>query len=227
MKNQKRDASSRHSHRPHSRSSGGSNVAASLAGKQPFAVDFGTYHHSTPEQSNDIRERAEKAFSKVLRALYPSGAPLRILDAGCGLGFLTYVAAKCFPKARVTGVDVFRHSSISGISLENAADNMRILGIDSRTLFLKHDLTEPLESDRRYDLAVSNLVFHNMGKSRFKAYETVFDLLKRRGHFVIGDLFRRDEADMDYFRERATLVSELDALGSGPAAYKIRVLRKA
>ncbi len=28
-------------------------------------VDFGTYHHSTPEESNDIRTRAEKAFSML------------------------------------------------------------------------------------------------------------------------------------------------------------------
>lgn len=69
-------------------------------------VDFGTYHHSTSEESKRIRESAEKAFSKLLRPLYRSGAALRILDAGCGLGFLTYVAAKCFPKASVTGIDL-------------------------------------------------------------------------------------------------------------------------
>ncbi len=53
-------------------------------------VDFGTYHHSTPEESKHIRECAEKAFSKLLRSLYSSRAALKILDAGCGLGFLTY-----------------------------------------------------------------------------------------------------------------------------------------
>jgi len=161
-------------------------------------LDFGTYHYSTANESNDIRKRAEKAFSKLLRSLYPSGAPLRILDAGCGLGFLTYVAATSFPKARITGVDLFSatapsssssgHGSLSGISMEKAANNMRSLGIDSRTSFLKHDLTRPMESDPQYDLAVSNLVFHNMGKSRFKAYGTVFDALKPRGLFVIGGL---------------------------------------
>jgi cyclopropane fatty-acyl-phospholipid synthase-like methyltransferase len=189
-------------------------------------VDFGTYHHSTPEESNDIRERAEKAFSKLLLSLYPSGAPIRILDAGCGLGFLTHVAAKCFPKARITGVDLFRSGSISEISMDKAAGNMKSLAIDSRTSFLKHDLTKPMESEAQYDLAVSNLVFHNMGKTRIKAYGTVFDALKPRGFFVIGDLFPRGKADMDYFRERSTLINELDEGGSGPWAYKIRVLRK-
>ena len=190
-------------------------------------ADFGTYHHSTLEESNDIRGRAEKAFSGLLRSLFPSGAPLRILDAGCGLGFLTYVGAKCFPKARITGVDPFRHGSISGISMEKAVNNMRSLGIDSRTSFLKHDLTKPMESNAHYDLAVSNVVFHNMANERFKAYGTVFDALKSGGFFVIGDLFPRDKADMDYFRQRSTLVNELDEGGSGPWAYKIKVLRKA
>jgi cyclopropane fatty-acyl-phospholipid synthase-like methyltransferase len=189
-------------------------------------VDFGTYHHTTPEESREIRERAEKAFLKLLRPLYPSAAPLRILDAGCGLGFLTYVAATCFAKARITGVDVFRHDSISGMSMAKAAKNMTSLGMDSRIEFVKHDLTKPMESDAHYDLAVSNLVFHNMGKKRFKAYETVFDMLKAGAFFVVGDLFPHDKADMVYFLERSTLTKEVDGGGSEAWAYKIRVLRK-
>jgi hypothetical protein len=42
-----------------------------------------------------------------------------------------------------------------------------------------------------------------MGKNRFKAYGTVFDALKPRGYFVIGDLFPHGKADMDCFREGA------------------------
>jgi len=111
--------------------------------------------------------------------------------------------------------------------MEKAVNNMRSLGIDTRTSFLKHDLTKPMRLDEQYDLAVSNLVFHNMGKKRFKAYRTVFDALKPRGLFVIGDLFPHGKADMDYFRERSTLMNELEESGSGPWAYKIKVLRKA
>jgi cyclopropane fatty-acyl-phospholipid synthase-like methyltransferase len=189
-------------------------------------IHFGTYHHSTPEQSRCLRDYAEKTFTKLLRPLYPSRAALRILDAGCGLGFLTYVAAECFPKATITGVDVFRHSSVSELSMEKAVKNMKSLGIDSRTSFLQHDLTRPMRSNVRYDLALSNLVFHNMGKKRFAAYGTVFDALKRRGYFVIGDLFRLGKADMDYFRERSTLINELKDGSFGPWEYKIKVLRK-
>jgi cyclopropane fatty-acyl-phospholipid synthase-like methyltransferase len=189
-------------------------------------VDFGTYHHSTAEESRHIREYAEKAFSALLRPLFPCGASLKILDAGCGLGFLMYVAANCFPKASMTGVDLFRHDSVSGLSVNKAMNNMRSLGIDSRTVFLKHDLTKPMHTDVHYDLAVSNLVFHNMGRSRFKAYETVFDAIKAEGYFVIGDLFRRGKIDMDFFNLRASLINELDDGGLGTRDYKIKVFRK-
>jgi cyclopropane fatty-acyl-phospholipid synthase-like methyltransferase len=189
-------------------------------------VDFGTYHHSTPEESKRLREHAEKAFSKLLRPLYPSRVPLRILDAGCGLGFLTYASARCFPNASITGVDLFRHGSVSELSIDKAVKNMESLGIDSRTSFLQHDLTKPLKSDVRYDLAVSNLVFHNMGKKRFKAYGTVFDALKSRGYFVIGDLFPHGKADMGYFCERSQLIAELHQGSYGRWEYEIKVLRK-
>ena len=189
-------------------------------------VDFGTYHHSTPEESKEIREAAEKAFSKLLRPLYPSGASLRILDAGCGLGFLIYVVAKRFPKASVTGVDLFSHESVTELSLDKAGKNMKSLGLKSRASLLRHDLTKPLKSDVQYDLAVSNLVFHNMGKKRFKAYGTVFDALKPKGYFVIGDLFPHGKADMDFFGEHSTLINELDQGGSGRWDCKIMVLRK-
>ena len=190
-------------------------------------ADFGTYHHSTPEESNDIRARAEQAFSKLLRRLFPSDAPLRILDAGCGLGFLVYVAAKCFPKAQVIGVDLFKHNSLAKMSIEKAEENMMSLGIGSRTSFVKHDLTKPLKSDAEYDLVVSNLVFHNLGNKRFQAYGHLFDALKPGGYFVIGDVYRDDRADVKCFREHATLVKEFDAGQTGPWVYRIRVLRKA
>jgi len=188
-------------------------------------VDFGTYHHTTPQESNEIRKRAAKTFSRLLRSLYSSNARLQILDAGCGLGFITWVAAKCFPKAHVTGIDLFQHNSISGISMEKTAANMRILGIGSRTSFLKHDLSRPLKSPDQYDLAVSNLVFHNIGKRRFKAYSTVFNALKPGGFFLIGDLFPHDKADMAYFRRRSTLLEELALGGRAPWRYKVKLLR--
>lgn len=65
------------------------------------------------------------------------------------MGFLTYVAAKRCPKASVTGVDLFWGGSMSELSMDKAANNMKSLGIGFRTSFLKHDLTKPLKSDMK------------------------------------------------------------------------------
>lgn len=191
-----------------------------------MAVDFGTYHHSTAEQSNEIRAWAEKEFTSTLLSLYPPRLALRILDAGCGLGFLSYVAAKCFPKARITGVDLFEHKSISGVSLEKAVKNMKALRTASRISLHRHDLTEPLNPRVKYDLTVSNLVFHNLGKRRFDAYENVFAALKPGGYFIIADLFPNAGEDMRFFRKHSTLVHESKSSGSGRWNPQVKVFRK-
>lgn len=188
-------------------------------------VDFGTYHHTTAEESKQIRDYAEKKFTKLLRPLFPAGAKLKILDAGCGLGFLTYVAAECFPKASVVGVDLFKHGSVSELSMDGAMENMKSLRVESRTSFIKHDLTRPMKSDERYDLVVSNLVFHNIRKKRFAAYGNIFDVLSRGGYFVVGDLFPH-KTDMEYFRERSRIVQEIDGSEVGARDYRIMVLGK-
>lgn len=189
-------------------------------------ADFGTYHHTTREQSRHLQEYADQAFSKLLQPLYPRRALIRILDAGCGLGLLTYVAAKCFPAARITGVDLFRDGSLPELSMEKAVENINFFKLESRTSFLKHDLIKPLKSDVPYDLAVSNLVFHNLGKRRFEAYANVFEVLKPGAYFVIGDLFPHEKADLGFLRKRSTLVHQSAASGFGRQDYNIKVLQK-
>lgn len=190
-------------------------------------VDFGKYHHSTIEESRRIRAEAEALFSTRLLSLYASDSKLRILDAGCGLGFMCYVAAKCFPQAEITGVDIFGHESLSDGTLIQAIKNMEILGIHGRVSFLEHDLTKPLYPEGHYDLAISNLVFHNIGKKRFKAYGTVLDSLKSGGYFVTGDLFPHIGEELKFFRGRADIVSGTGEKKPSQWAYRIIVLKKA
>ena len=54
---------------------------------------------------------------------------LRILDVGCGLGFLSCVSAEFYRNARVTGVDTFEHISLKRSSLDGAKENARTLGL--------------------------------------------------------------------------------------------------
>ncbi len=189
-------------------------------------VDFGTYHHSTLKESEELRETIREAFASVLHALYTEDSILRVLDAGCGLGFLSFVVAETFQKASIVGIDTFNHESLSGNSIVKAEENMKALGVGSRVQFVEQNLIDPISTDDTYDLVVSNLVFHNLGRRRFRAYQNVFAVLKKGGYFVIGDFFPNELYDSKYFAPLASAMKEIAEGGSGRWKYKIKVLRK-
>ena len=103
---------------------------------------------------------------------------------------------------------------------------MKALGIEPRVELRRHDLMKPLDSGGAFDMAISNLVFHNLGKKRYLAYENVFNALKDRGYFILGDLFPSLMEDMEFFNGRCSIVSEKVSEGSGKWAYRILLLQK-
>jgi 2-polyprenyl-3-methyl-5-hydroxy-6-metoxy-1,4-benzoquinol methylase len=73
-------------------------------------------------------------FAEAFASLpFRRGDELKILDVGCGLGFLSCVTAKFYRKARVTGIDTFEHSSLKGSSLELLSDTKSPLDGDQCT----------------------------------------------------------------------------------------------
>jgi SAM-dependent methyltransferase len=103
--------------------------------KEPY---FGTYHHSTSAASKKVRAVVKDMFTDAF-AFLPFGRDdeLRILDVGCGLGFLSCVSAEFYKNARITGIDTFKHTSLKRSSLERAKENARILGFSDRMDFKK------------------------------------------------------------------------------------------
>ncbi|MUN27909.1 class I SAM-dependent methyltransferase [Sulfuracidifex metallicus] len=154
-------------------------------------VDFGVYHHSTPEESNAFRERLERVLMPLLKSAFNREARINALDVGCGLGFLSWLIARTFPQGKVTCMDTFKGDSLSDVSVERAILNFRALKVEDRVTVIQHDLREPI--DGSYDLIASNLFFHNLGKERFKVYENVIFALKQGGYFVISDMFSEEE----------------------------------
>jgi methylase of polypeptide subunit release factors len=65
---------------------------------------------------------------------------LRILDVGCGLGFLSCVSAEFCKNAQITGIDTFKHASLKRSSLRRTKENARILGFSERIHFRKCDV---------------------------------------------------------------------------------------
>ena len=152
--------------------------------------DFGTYHHTTPRGSKQLRERVRALFAQAFDYLpFPRNARLKILDMGCGLGFLSCLCAEYYPSAMVTGFDTFDHASLKGSSLAKAKENARILRFDERIEFQKRDFLRSDYSEEKFDLFVSNLVFENLGKRRLKAYERLAKWTTSTSYAVLSEVF--------------------------------------
>jgi len=203
--------------------------SGSLRGTRSSArkPDFGTYHHSTPKRSQRSRALVARGFLEAFDLLpFSREQELDIMDIGCGLGFLSCVCAQFYARARVTGIDTFAHASLKGSSLEKANENARILGLSDRVRFERGDILASDYRDRGSDLFVSNLVFHNLGRRRFEAYDRLLSWMAPDSHALLGDAFREGKGDVERLSSIFRLEKAIDPKISW-APYKILVLSKA
>jgi cyclopropane fatty-acyl-phospholipid synthase-like methyltransferase len=120
---------------------------------------------------------------------------------------LSCVCAEFYKLARVTGIDTFKHASLKGSSIDRARENARTLGFSKRIDFEASDVFafKPAE---RFDVVVSNLVYHNLGKKRFEAYSRISSWVRKGGFVVIGDLFFSPKADLDRLSKEFRILRE-------------------
>jgi len=187
-------------------------------------ADFGTYHHSTHRGSEKIREKVNILFTEVFGDLpFARDDKLKILDVGCGLGFLSCLCAEYYPKAKITGIDTFEHASLKGPSLTKAKNNAKILEFSERIRFQKGDVFSSGYSKEKYDLFVSNLVFHNLGRRRINAYEILAHWMTPKSYLVLGDLFFDYKTDFRRLTSHFGNVEKVNRFNIG-VQYKILVL---
>jgi len=190
--------------------------------------NFGTYHHSTPKRSEKTRAVVERAFLGAFDILpFSRDQEVDIIDLGCGLGFLSCVCAKFYRRARVTGIDTFEHESLKGSSLKKANENARILRISDRVHFERGDVLSSDYGDLEFDLFVSNLVFHNLGRKRFRAYDRLLSWMPPNSYALLGDAFRERKGDLKHLANNFRMEKEIEPEGISWAPYKILVLSKA
>ena len=91
-----------------------------------------------------------EVVARALIARYKLGVNARILDVGCGKGFLLYEFSKLLPKAEVKGFD------ISQYAVENAKEEMK------PHLFVHRAQDSYPFKDQEFDLAVSITTLHNL-----------------------------------------------------------------
>jgi len=197
-------------------------MPSTMASECKKMADFGTYHHSTYRGSEKLREKVKVLFTEAFGDLpFARGDKLKILDVGCGLGFLSCVCAEYYPKAKVTGIDTFEHASLKDSSLTEAKNNAKNLEFSERIMFQKGDTFSSDYSKGKFKLIVSNLVFHNFGRRRFDAYQRLAHWMK--SYIVLGDLF------FDYKTDSRRLTSLFGSIEERPSsaiggAYKMLVM---
>jgi methyltransferase family protein len=170
--------------------------------KQP---DFGTYHHTTSAASKKIRP--------VMKAMFT--------DAFASLPFWR---DEFYKNSRITGIDTFEHASLKRSSLEKAKENARILGFSNRITFKSGDVFRFTPAEK-YDIIVSNLVFHNFGKKRFDAYSRLSSWAEDGSFVVIGEWFFSPKTDITYLSKTFRLLREIKPK-SGFGRYALLVMSK-
>ncbi|MBN1375358.1 MAG: class I SAM-dependent methyltransferase [Dehalococcoidia bacterium] len=111
------------------------------------------------------------------------------IDIGCGNGALAINVAKNFPDAAVTGIDYW------GAQWDYARDkcikNAEAEGVADRIVFQKASASKLPFGDGKFDLAVSNFVFHEVDdtKDKKEVVKEALRVVKKGGRFVFQDLF--------------------------------------
>jgi len=113
----------------------------------------------------------------------------KVLDIGCGNASLTISIAKKYPNAEITGIDYW--GGMWEYSKDVCEMNAEIEGISKRVTFEKASASALPFDDETFDVAVSNLVFHEVKGSRDKkdVIKEALRVVRKGGNFVFQDLF--------------------------------------
>ena len=113
----------------------------------------------------------------------------RALDIGCGNGALTVKLAQKYTKAQIIGIDYWGKKW--EYSKNVCERNALIEGVSERVTFQKANALSLPFDDGYFDAAVSNFVFHMIGKSKDKrkVVREALRVVKKGGKFSFQDEF--------------------------------------
>ena len=113
----------------------------------------------------------------------------RVLDIGCGNAALTIKVAKKYPKAQIVGVDYWgKNWEYGKMTCEK---NAAIEGVSDRVMFRQASASKLPFEDGLFDVAISNLTFHEVrdAKDKRDVVSEALRVVKKGGIFVFQDLF--------------------------------------
>jgi SAM-dependent methyltransferase len=142
-----------------------------------------------------IKIAKPKIASSMIQNLHLSGNE-KILDLGCGRGILLCEAAKHLPNGEAHGIDLWFNKDQSGNKPEQTLENANREEV--KVMIHTGDVRALPFPDASFDVAVSNLCFHNIGekKGREQALSEMLRILKPGGKFAIADIqYAKEYAD--------------------------------
>jgi ubiquinone/menaquinone biosynthesis C-methylase UbiE len=156
---------------------------------RPFPHDWQSADYVSGWIEHDVArdpERRPLLRQMLSSAPFPLEAELNVLDVGAGYGVVTEEVLAAFPAAQVTLQDY------SQAMLDQA--RRRLAGHAGRLSYILCDLFEPSWPQQvggPFDLAVSAIVLHNLGRREkiFACYPAVYGLLRPGGWFLNYDRF--------------------------------------
>ncbi|MBB6669422.1 class I SAM-dependent methyltransferase [Cohnella nanjingensis] len=113
----------------------------------------------------------------------------KVLDVGCGRGFVLNAAARRLTVGKAVGIDIWNKQDQSGNDPDATRANSRTEGVAERVEIVDGDARRMPFSDNDFDVVVSSLVIHNIPNSeeRCRALSEIMRVLKPGGRFAVLD----------------------------------------
>jgi SAM-dependent methyltransferase len=130
-----------------------------------------------------------KVVAEEMAAYYKLPSDARILDVGCGKGFLLYDFTQVLPKSSVVGID------ISGYALRNAKEEVRPRLVQATAARLPFP-------DKSFDLVYSITTLHNLYNYDLSASLREIERVARGPKYIVVETYRneREKANLLYWQ---------------------------
>ena len=119
----------------------------------------------------------------------------KVLDAGCGRGLLTILAARKAPLGEILGIDIWSQEQLSENTIEAAQENAEAESVTERVRFQDGDITDLRFGPDCFDKVISCLCLHAIGsrKARNQSLVKLIKLLRPGGEIAILDILHTKE----------------------------------